>query len=591
MENNYGMLLIWLFPLIAGVIGFYLGKKSHENRNDWIDIVFFVEWIMLACMGYQIAKEWSTLTMSLPTLFGMGLSFEMNVVRLILAFFVTFVFTVVSCFMKVSMREEKGSNRFYLLYMSVYSMLMGAVLTPSVFNLVLFVIAALFLLYPMIIHRQDKAVVKNASVYLVFVCVSMVLFMVALVILLGHVGAIEFSVMYMAVTVNGITKVGICAAILFLAVFAIFAGAFPVQFLITKGACNGLMEATVLLCSVVSKLGIYGMMMIVCTMLEMNTIVAKSLLSIAIIGTAWGLVIAFTATDIRRILMGINVAINGFNVIGISLIPLAGAMNRYALHGSFCMMLSSALSLLVMYMVALELVRKRRTFEIKGLIAAGKDKKLLMCACFVACASLLGFPGTLGYVGFSMIFHNVFHDLAWKWLIVTFVLLWAVFMTAVSRVFMKFFVSKKDETVLILSTEEEVRRSEEHAKPLDDEEEQDATAEQTQEDATIAKPKKPENRYRFGEGLLLLAGLLQLIVGIFPKVTLGKAEPFLDELFVNGNVLETVVYYDIPCVITFILAAVLAILLYVNLVHGVLLRTIRNRKNKKLKAQQEEKNS
>ncbi len=573
MENNYGMLLIWLFPLVAGVIAFYLGKKNQTNRNDWIDIVFFVQWMMLGCMGYQIAKEWSTLAMSLPSFFGMGLSFEMNVVRLILASLVTLAFTIVSAFMKVSMREENGSNRFYLLYMSVYSMLIGAVLTPSVFNLVMFVVAALFLVYPMIMHRQDMAAVKNAGVYLVFVCISMVVFMVAFVILLGHVGAIEFSVMYMAVTVNGLTKMGVLAAVLFVALFAIFAGAFPVQFLVTKGTSNGLMEGTVLLSSVISKIGIYGMIMIVCMMLEMNTIFAKSLLGIAILGTAWGLFVAFTATDVRKILAGINVAINGFNMIGIALIPLAGTMNRYALHGSLCMMLSSALSLLVLYMVALELVRKGRTFEIKGLIASGKGKKSLMIACLLACASLLGFPGTLGHIGFSMIFHNVFHNLTWKWLVVTFVLLWVVFMTVVSRVFMKFFVSKKDETVLVLSTEEEVRRSEEHAKPLDDEEE------------------KAENRYRFGESLLVLVGVLQIIVGVFPGVTLGKLEPFLDEFFINGNILDVMVYYDVSCVVTFVLAAILAVLLYVNLVHGVLLRTIRNRKNRKLKEQQEEKNS
>ncbi len=592
MENNYGMLLIWLFPLVAGVIGFYLGKKNQTNRNDWIDIVFFVEWIMLGCMGYQIVKDWSTLTMSLSNFFGMGLSFEMNVVRLLLAAFVTIVFTVVACFMKVSMREEQGSNRFYLLYMSVYSMLIGAVLTQNVFNLVMFVIAALLLMYPMIMHRQDAVAVKNAGIYLVFVCAGMVLLVVALVILLGHVGAIEFSVMYMAVTVNGLTKTGVFAAVLFVILFAIFAGVFPVQFMMMRGTSYGLMEATVILSSVVSKIGIYGMMMIVCTILEMNTIFAKSLLGVALLGTAWGLVLAFTATDIRKILAGINVATNGFLVVGISMIPLAGTMNRYALHGSFGMMLSSALSMLVLYMVSLELVRRRRTFEIKGLIASGKNKKMLMCACLIACASLLGLPGTFGYIGFSMMFHNVFYDIGWKWLIVTFVLLWAVLMTVVSRVFMKFFVSKKDETVLILSTEEEVRRSEEQAKPLDDEEDEkvDVTI-QTHEEISLEKPKKAENKYLYGEGLLLAIGILQIAVGVFPRMIYGKAEPFLDELFVNGNVLEQTVYYDMASLLTFALAAVLAILLYVNLVHGVLLRAIRNRKNKKLKAQQEEKNS
>lgn len=574
MENNYSMLLIWLFPLISGVIGFYLGKKNKTTRNDWVDIVMFVEWIMLGCMGYQIAREWSTLEMTISDFFGMGLLFEMNIIRLVLCVVVTTAFTVVSQFMKESMKEEKGSNRFYLLYMSVYSMLMGAVLTPSVFNLVMFVSVALLLLYPMIMHRQDQAAVRNAGIYLAYAIATMVLFMVSLVIVLGHIGAVDFEVMYAAAMINGMTKTGVLGGILLLMVFAIYAGMFPVQFLVTRGASNGLMEGSVILSSVVSKLGVYGIMLIVSTIFSGNTILGDILLGVAVLSTIWGLLVTFSSTDVRRILMGLDLAVNGFNILGIALIPLVGEMSQYATRGSAYMLVSSSLSLTALYMVALELVRKCQTFEIKGLIASGKGKKLLMVGCFMACASLLGLPGTMGYFGFSMMFYNVFHTLGWKWMIGLFAVLWAFFMTAVSRVFMKFFVSKKDETVLILSTAEEISGTADHLE---------------QEGAPEEEPKENEVKgpYRFGEVLLILVGAVQVAIGVAPSYTLDKIADYVDDFFYNANVVENVAYYDVAGVVTFVVTAILAILLYVNLVHGILLRAIRNKKNKELKERNE----
>lgn len=580
MENNYSMLLIWLFPLISGVVAFYLGKKNKTTRNDWVDIVMFVEAIMLVCMGYMIATEWSPMTMTLSNLFGLGLSFEMNTARLILCTVVTVVFAVVSQFMKESMKEEKGSNRFYLLYMSVYSMLMGAVMTPNVLNLVLMATVALLLIYPMIMHRQDRVAVRNAGIYLVLVMASVAIFLVGIVIILGNVGAVEFSVMYMVSVMNGLTTPAVVGVSLLFAVFAIYAGMFPLQFMVTRGASNGLMEGTVILSSVVSKIGVYGMMMIAVTLFRTNIVFGNVLLGFALLTMLWGVLITFSSTDVRRILMGLDVAVNGFNALGVAMISLAGDADVYAVRGSMYMLVSSAISLMVLYMVALELVRKGQTFEIKGLIASGKDKKLLMVGCLIACANLLGFPGTMGYYGFTFIFENIFSTLGWKWLIAMYVVLWAFLMTAVSRVFMKFFVSKKDETVLILSTAEEISglAAEEEEKSFEENDDMENGEE------VVAKPKDP---YFFGEVLLIVVEILMIVVGIVPGYTVDKLAEALDSFFWTINDLETFSYYAVDGFVAFVVAAVLAIFLYVNLVHGVLLRTIRNKKNKELKEKME----
>ena len=580
MENSYSVLMICLFPLLGGMIAFFLGKKNKIVRNDWVDIVMFAEWIMLGCAGYMLANG-SVMSMTLNNLFGMGLVLEMNMVRLVLCAVVTIAFSVVSQFMKESMKEEKGSNRFYLLFTSVYSMLLAAVMTPNILNLVLFVTAALLLIYPMIMHRQDRVAVRNAGIYLVFVMISVALFMVGLVMTIGYIGTIRFDIMYMTAMAGGLTTLAVVAGAVLFTVFAVYAGVFPMQFLVTRGASNGLMEGTVILSSVVSKIGVYGMLMMVVTLFNSNRVFGNVLLGFALLTTVWGLTLALSSTDVRKILMGLNVAVNGFNALGVALIPIAKEANVYAARGSVYMLISSALSLAILYMVALELVRKGQTFEIKGLIASGKGKKLLMVACLIACANLLGFPGTMGYLSFSFIFKNIFTTVGWKWFIAMYVILWAFLMTSVSRVFMKFFVSKKEETVLILSTAEEISGA--NTEDSDDALEKDVEADV--EESGIAQVKK--DPYVFGEALLIAVGVFLVVIGIAPSYTVGELAKVVDEFFWIANSLESVAYYTKEGLVAFVIAAVLAILIYVNLVHGVLLRAVRNKKNKELKEKME----
>ena len=132
-------------------------------------------------------------------------------------------------------------------------------------------------------------------------------------------------------------------------------------------------------------------------------------------------------------------------------------------------------------------------------------------------------------------------------------------MTSIARVFMKLFVSKKEETLRILTKEEEV-----------------SSVEQSPE------VKKKRNPYLAGEIMLLLAGLAQITAGIFPEYTVDKMTELAAGFFKGEAIAGAVPYYTIEVLIGFGIAVLLSILFYVNLVHGVLLRTIRNKKNRKL---------
>ncbi|HCJ07882.1 MAG: complex I subunit 5 family protein [Lachnospiraceae bacterium] len=570
MANNYGVLLIFLFPVLGGIIGFFLGKKNKGTRNDWIDIVVIVQLAMLAYLAYMTIGKGTTFELSLGNFLGLGLSLTMDVVSVLLSILVTVVVAIVTQFMKESMKKEESSNRFYLLFMCTFGMILGACMTDNLFNFFMFITLALLFAWPLIMHRRDKLALANANIYIGFVTAGMVLILTGIVILFGYLGSVNYSGMYSSVMSRGGSGALLIAGLLTSLGFAMTAGVFPVQFQVTRGCSYGLIEISTLLSSLVSKLGIYGILVIAVDLFVENKFYGRVLLVAALMTAVWGILVTLTSTDIRKILMGLDIATNGFVLLAVSLLVLGGSSNQYSVRSVVYLLFASAISIAVLYMVSLELVRRNQNYEIKGLVASGKGNPLLGAATLLAGISLAGVPGTLGYLGYGTLFKSISTGIGWKWLVVVYIILWGFLMTAVLRIFMKFFISKPDEPLRILTSEEE---------------------ELVGDNSLEAKGKDDQNAYRFGEILLLLAGVVQVVMGVIPEWS-ANYQPIITKFITFCNLNETVHLevnvYSKSVLLAGGIAVILCALFYTNLVHGVLLRVIRNRKNKKLKAEAEQ---
>lgn len=579
MSQNYGIMLILLFPILGGIIAFYLGKRKKETRNDWIDIVVVAELAMLVYVGYLIIGKNAEIAITFGSLMGFGISFTLDMVRLIFCTTATVLFGVAFQFMKESMREEAESNRFYLFYMFTYSMILSAFMTDNLFNFYVFAVLALLCAYPLILHRRDKMTVKSGRIYMAFLVAAMVLMMTGIVIVYAALGSVNYTEVYSSLQVNGLNSTGALGGLIILAGFMILAGIFPVQFQVTRGGSHSMLEICAVLSCLLSKLGIFGMMILTACLFSSAALYGRLLLIVGMLTIIWGILITLSSTDIRKILMGINIVTNGFNTLSIGFMAFGSGANGYAVRSSVLVLMVSSLSLFVLYMAALELVNKVHTYEINGLIGSGRNNKVLAAACFLAAASLAGVPGTAGFLAHSILFNTITTKIGWKWLTVVYVVLWALFMTAVVRVFMKLFISRKEKVLRILTTEEETQAAVEGGKA-------DGKTSDNGEESLSGERKKTKkavkNPYILGEVMLLGIGMIQIAVGILPGFTFDQLGNDVMTLLHGDSIKGAVPYFAGDVFIGFGIAVILCIVFYLNLVHGILLRAIRNKKNKKL---------
>lgn len=562
---NYGLLVLILFPAAAGLIGYFLGKKNEKNRNDWIDIAMFVQFVLLVCLGVEYAKGWS-MEFAADSVFGMGFSIVMDPVRLLLCGVVLAVNFIMCQYMKESMKKEQLLNIFYLLFMCMQSAGYGAILSDILFCYVLFMIGAYILLIPMMLQRQNEVIIKNAKRYSVFMAVSFGLVMIGLLLLFSQYKHTSF-VYLLIFGSEGFNKIVGAAGIILILGFSMWAGMFPFPQVVTRSSNVGLIEVSAISACILSKIGILGLFVLARAIFHGNAWIGKILLVWSLLTVICGLFTSLISTDIRKMLMGINIAVNGMIGVSGSLGFLKSDAALYPNRGFLYLLVSSSLVLAVLYMVALELIREARTYEIKGLIAVGKGHKLLMVVAFIACAALIGVPGTLGFLGQSMLVRSILTVAGWKWLVVVYIIQWGFFITAVARYYMKLFVSKKDETMHVLSS-----------------------AEETEASIPKKEPSDPKNAYWFGEVLLGLVCLFLVVPGVVPDYTVEQLSAFVDAYFHMVPLGDAISYYTVDVLIIFVISAILGWLIYLNLVHGILLRYIRNKKNNKIKKEMDQQN-
>lgn len=565
-EMDVKLLLLSALPIVGGVLVSCVGRWKKNLPVILADLVMLVQILLLALLGYQYMNPFLAggenpfFFFDMPWM-GLRLSFVLDGVRLLFCLLVTVVFGVVLQFVRHSMEGEPKMVSFYCCYLVAYGANLGAVLSGNLGGFLVFGTAAVLHIYPLLVHRMKEKAVKGAFIYCVFALIAMFVMLLGDILLhLHEVRGFEgaYTRYLETASYDGVRVFGIMLTV----GFAIWAGLVPVQFMITRGSTYGMIEVSAVLNNSISKLGLVGLLLVGTTFFPGSVGYGRLLLLLGCATAIWGLVVAITSTDIRKILMGVHVVMNGLAVISGGVMVHAGRDNAYAVRSSLYLVLISTLSLLVLYMVALELVRKKKTYEIKGLIASGKKHPLLFFACFLACASLIGMPGTAGFLAYSLLFKSINTMPVWSGLGVLYLILWSWLVTAISRIFMKLFISKKEETIHIMS--EETLPAEE------------------------GSGKKEE--YPLGEFFLLCIGLLQVVAGVVPGVMVNPLSEAIGDYFFSTRIEDALSYYTMDGVMAFIIAFVIGVIIYFALVHGVFLRSIKEKKNKKLLEERQERN-
>ena len=319
------------------------------------------------------------------------------------AFVVLFVSGVASCVMPFayhSVNAEIPLERqrlFYTAYLLTFAGLLGMAVTGDAFNAFVFLEISSLSSYVLIALGRDRRALFASYQYLVLGTIGATFFVIGIGLLYIATGTLNMADLAARIPPLGDNLVVLAAYAFVLVGLSLKIALFPLHLWLPNAYTFAPSMVSALLAASATKVGVYLLLRFMFTVFGPEFSVgehpvAELLMPLGVVAAVSGSLVAITQINVKRVLAYSSVAQIGYIVLGISFASLTG------LTGAVVHLFNHALMKGAMFMalgcVALR-VGGTRIEHMRGL---GKRMPLTMAAFVLAGLSLIGVPGTVGFV-------------------------------------------------------------------------------------------------------------------------------------------------------------------------------------------------
>lgn len=426
-----GIIFAVIFPFLAAAVCWFLFHK-REFKNDIPAIVMIL--ISIAEIGaaaYPLINNVMGLELDMVTVAGvggLGLHFLYTGFRGIfgvltaLAWFVTFLFS------KEYMKEDKHVIRYDFFNLCTLGATMGIFYSADLFTLFFFFEIMSFTSFMWVAHKQTPESAYAAGTYLGIAIAGGMAILMGLFIAYNRLGTLYFGEMYSNASV--LINAGEDAAWLYVAAVCMFAGfgakagAFPVHVWLPDSYTQAPAPATALLSAILSKTGVFGLMLVSLEILPMQKNWGIFLLVIGVITMVVGGIRGVMSGNFKTTLAFSSMSQIGFVLTGVGMqVLLAEMMVGFsgdkelfeeatgvfgmAVNGTFIHMINHSLVKLVLFMTAGVIFMHAGSYELNKVRGFGRKKPFLLVTFILAAAGVGGVPVLNGYISKTLLHESI----------------------------------------------------------------------------------------------------------------------------------------------------------------------------------------
>lgn len=424
---NIFIAILIFFPMVGALIAYLVGCKNKKARDIVVNAVTVTEFLLVLftvlnglAMIHQISVESGyaygvtpaeygaiiRYQLELPKVCGMGLSFVLDGFRCIYALVVAFMWMMVTLLSPQYFEKYRNRNRFYAFHLLTLGATVGVFLSADFFTTFVFFEMMSLTSYVWVAHDEKKETMKAAETYLGISVIGGMVMLMGLFMLYSELGTLRFDelkTMLVNTTETVITGQGIAAAICILFGFAVKAGAFPVHIWLPKAHPVAPAPASALLSGVLTKTGIYGIMLVSFCLLAREEWFGYVLLAIAVITMLLGAILALASVDLKRVLACSSLSQIGFILVGVAVYVISGMHNELAARGTLIYMVNHSVLKLVLFMAAGVIYMNTHTLDLNALKGFGRKKPILHACFALGVLGISGIPFFNGYIGKTLI--------------------------------------------------------------------------------------------------------------------------------------------------------------------------------------------
>ncbi len=329
-----------------------------------------------------------------------GIEYRIDIVNALILLLVSAVAAVIAPFARLSVLSEVAEDRiawFYSMYLVALAGLLGITITGDAFNAFVFLEISSLSSYAMIAMGRDRRALVAAYQYLIMGTIGATFYVIGVGLIYTMTGTLNLTLIAERI-VHAESARPILAALAFIVVgISLKLALFPLHVWLPNAYAYAPSFATVFLAATATKVAIYLFARFVFSVFGVGFVFADLpvtpilvVLSVAaIFGAA---TVAVFQSDVKRMFAYSSVAQVGYITLGLALATVTGVT------GGLVHLLNHAMMKAAIFMGLGAFFFRVGRIKFDDIAGIGRRMPITMGAVAVACLSLIGVPGTAGFV-------------------------------------------------------------------------------------------------------------------------------------------------------------------------------------------------
>ncbi len=331
---------------------------------------------------------------------GLGISFSLNAFKILYITICLLAWTMSLLFAPRYLSHDKHKTRFYVFSIITLVATIGVFAADDLFTLFTFFEIMSLASYVWVAQEEKPKALKAADTYMAVAVIGGLVLLMGILLLYTNIGTVRLTEIAVACEAGGKFGEGrlYAAAFCMFFGFAAKAGAFPIHIWLPKAHPVAPAPASALLSGVLTKAGIFGILIVSSTMFPEDRFWGAFVLVIGMITMVLGAILAIFSNDIKRTLACSSVSQIGFIITGIACAVFLGEESGMAKYGTLLHMVNHTLVKICVFLVAGTIYQNVHSLDLNDIRGFGRNKPFLGFCFALGGLSLAGVPGFLGYL-------------------------------------------------------------------------------------------------------------------------------------------------------------------------------------------------
>lgn len=403
------IIMMILLPILGAMIVWGESSVHKSGKNAWA-ISMTVSTIELFLSVYLFFTSYYSTGMNrleLNNLCGQGLSFQTTGFQVLYGVLTAGVWFIVTIFSREYFKNDTKSSLFYKTMLFLLGVTMGVFYSGDLFTTFIFFEMMSVAVYFWVVYDERKESIIASNLYMAFAIASGMIMLMGIFLLYHMAGTLEFSKLIEACSMISDKTMLYAAATLLLCGFGTKCGVFLFHVWMPSSYLESPAPATILLSSILTKTGIFGLILINSYILSRDTGWGMVTLSAGILTMVVGAILAVFSMNLKVILACSSMSQIGFIIVGIGVMNILQDKGGLAIWGTMLHMVNHTLLKLILFIIAGVICMTTKNLDLNDIRGVGRGKPVLHFAFLMSMLGIAGVPLWNGYISKTLLHESI----------------------------------------------------------------------------------------------------------------------------------------------------------------------------------------